>query len=66
VFFSLRKLFEHMKVGVAEESLVKLSNPALTMDASEVAEINNNLELLRTGNFSDCTFVVGSEKKVYT
>lgn len=34
------------------------------MDAAEVAELNNNLELLRTGNFADCTFIVGSDKKV--
>jgi hypothetical protein len=52
------------KVGVAEESLTKLTNPTLTMDAAEVAELNNNMELLRTGNFADCTFIVGSDKKV--
>jgi hypothetical protein len=49
---------------VAEESLTKLTNPTLTMDAAEVAELNNNMELLRTGNFADCTFIVGSDKKV--
>jgi len=49
---------------VAEESLTKLTNPSLTMDAAEVAELNNNMELLRTGNFADCTFIVGSDKKV--
>lgn len=49
---------------MAEESLAKLTNPTLTMDAAEVAELNNNMELLRTGNFADCTFIVGSDKKV--
>ena len=49
---------------MAEESLTKLTNPTLTMDAAEVAELNNNMELLRTGNFADCTFIVGSDKKV--
>jgi len=52
------------KVGVAEESLMKLTNPNLAMDAAELAEMNNNMELLRTGNFTDCTFIVGSEKRV--
>ncbi|XP_059488151.1 BTB/POZ domain-containing protein 6-like [Neocloeon triangulifer] len=33
------------------------------MDQADIAEMNNNLDLLRSGAFSDCTFVVGLDKR---
>jgi hypothetical protein len=35
------------------------------MDIADLVEMNNNMELLRTGNFADCTFIVGPDKKVW-
>ncbi|CAB3380948.1 Hypothetical predicted protein [Cloeon dipterum] len=51
-------------IGIAEESVQELINPLSIMGAAEIAEINSNLDLLKSGIFSDCIFVVGPDKRI--